>query len=136
MYGYASKTVRYWLGATLAACLGLYVVAAELTDEDDFQLLYGGYYTARYDSGTALHWHKDLDQFGDEPLLDRIYAAHRNDSYVIVRAGTNFYFAFPIKVSSLREVQEKRLGPFREPELKKKMLQLTGDSTFRQVGDF
>ncbi|RZK42940.1 MAG: hypothetical protein EOO57_00580 [Hymenobacter sp.] len=105
-------------------------------DEDNIRLLGSGYYTASYDEGTALHWHKDPEKFTDEPLLDKVYDTCRNDSYVIARAGADFYFAFPLRVSSLSEAQRNRLGPFSKVELNKKMVQLTGDSTLRQVGDF
>jgi hypothetical protein len=116
--------------------LGSYVVAVEFFDGDDIRPLGGGYYTANYDEGTALCWHKDPDKFADAPLLDKVYDTQRNDSFIVVRAGTDFYFAFPLRASSVAYVQQKRLGPFSKAELNIKMVQLTGDSTLRHVGSF
>ncbi|TVT39378.1 hypothetical protein FNT36_17130 [Hymenobacter setariae] len=132
----AHKSLSYWVGAIVALCLGWYVVSNEFFDGDDIRSLGGGYYTANYDEGTALHWHKDPEKFADEPLLDKVYDTQRNDSYVVARAGINFYFAFPLRASSLAEVQQNRLGPFSRSELDRKMVQLTGDSALRPVGRF
>jgi hypothetical protein len=107
-----------------------------LFNEDNFQSLGGGYYTASYDEGTALHWHEDPEKFADAPLLDKVYDIQRNGSYVVARAGIDFYFAFPLRASTLVEVQQNRLGPFSKAELNAKMTRLTGDSTLHQVGSF
>jgi hypothetical protein len=130
------KSSSYWLGAAAALCLGWYVVTNEFFDGDNIRPLGGGYYTSNLDEGTALHWHKDLEKFTDTPLLEKVYDTQRNGSYVVVRAGTDFYFAFPLRVTSLSEAQQKRLGPFSKAELNIKMVQLTGDSTLHQVGSF
>ena len=132
----ARGSVRYWVGAAVAFVLGAYVIAAELFDEDNIQLLSGGYYTASLDEGTALHWHDDLARFADEPLLEKVYAVQQNNRYVIIRAGRNFYVAFPLQVTSRQEAQKKRLGPFYKAELNKEMMRLTGDSTLRSIGSF
>jgi len=131
-----AKSLRYWLGAAITLVLSWYIASNELFDEDNICLLGGGYYTASYDEGTALHWHKDPQKFADAPLLDKVYATCRNDNYVVARAGTDFYFAFPLRVSSLAEAQRNRLGPFSKAELTRKMVQLTGDSTLRRIEDF
>ena len=130
------KPLRYWIGTMVALCLGWYVLANALFDEDNIRPLGGGYYTASSGGGTALHWHEDPEKFADEPLLDRVYNTQRNKSYVVVRAGTDFYFAFPLRVASSMEAQQNRLGPFSRSELNLKMVQLTGDSTLHQVGSF
>lgn len=130
------KPVSYWLGAAVAMCLGWYVITNEFFDGDDIHQLGGGYYTANYDVGTALHWHKDPDKFADAPILDKVYDTRRNDSYLVARAGTNLYFAFPLRASSLSEVQQNRIGPLSRANMSIKMAQLTGDSTLRQVGIF
>ena len=132
----SGMSVRYWIGVAVALCLGWYMVSVILFDEDNIRPLGGGYYTASYDEGTALHWHKDPEKFADVPLLDNVYDTQRNDSYVVARAGIDFYFVFPLRASSLVEVQQNRLGPFSKAELNIKMVQLTGDSTLRQVGSF
>jgi hypothetical protein len=132
----SKKPMRYWVGVAVASLLGLFVLSMALFDEDNFQSLGGGYYTASYDEGTALHWHENPEKFADAPLLDKLYDTQRNDSYVVARAGTDFYFAFPLRASTLAEVQQNRLGPFSKAELTAKMMQLTGDSTLQQVGSF
>jgi hypothetical protein len=116
--------------------LGGYVIAAELSDEDNIRLLGGGYYTASYDNGTALHWHDEPEKFADKPLLEKVYGTQGNARYVVARAGTNFYFAFPLQVASREEAQRKQLGPFSRTELTKEMMRLTGDSTLHQIGVF
>ena len=132
----ARGSVRYWVGAAVAFVLGVYVIAAELFDEDNIQLIGGGYYAASFGEGTALHWHDDPAMFADEPLLEKIYAVQWNNKYVIVRVGRNFYFAFPLQVTSRQEARKKRLGPFYKAELNKEMIRLTGDSTLRSIGSF
>jgi hypothetical protein len=130
------KSLSYWIGAAVALFLGWYIVSNEFFDGDDIRPVGGGYYTANLDEGTALYWHKDPEKFIDAPLLEKIYDTQRNNSYVIVRAGIDFYFAFPLQVSSLSAAQQNRLGPFSKVELNSKMVQLTGDSTLRHVGSF
>ena len=126
----------WWRLGLQAVTLATGLTSCFWVDEDNIHLLSGGYYTASYDEGTALHWHEDPEKFADEPLLEKVYDTQQNDSYVIARVGTDFYFAFPLRVSSLAEAQQNRLGPFSKAELNRKMVQLTGDSTLRQVGDF
>lgn len=127
------KPVSYWLGAAVATVLGLYVVLEQLLDEDHITPVGGHYYTAALDNGTSLNWFKHEGEFNSPPLLEKVYTTARNDSFVVARAGTNIYLAYPVRASSWQQANANRLGPFTKAELTKTMLRLVGDSVLRNT---
>ncbi|GAB3733960.1 hypothetical protein GCM10027594_15600 [Hymenobacter agri] len=123
------------IGVLLILC-GWYVVLDYLFDEDNITHLAGRYYTANYDNGVALHLYENADKPYGEPLLDQVYATQIGGSYLVARAGTDFYFLYPIAAKTTEEAQQKKMGPLLRAELMNKLLQLNGDTLLRTIGPF
>ncbi|MDF7811218.1 hypothetical protein P1X16_07565 [Hymenobacter sp. YC55] len=121
--------------AMAVLCLSWYVLS-DLFDEDNITHLTGCYYTASYDNGTALHLYQDASRPYGKPLLDRVYAAYRSSRYLVVRAGINLYFLYPLRATSVQKAEESRVGALTKNELMKELLHLTGDTTLAPVGSF
>lgn len=107
-----------------------------LPDEDHITQVAGRYYTGAMDNGIALHWYEDDSSYGSEPLLESVYNTQICGQYLVARAGVDFYFLYPIEVQSLREAEEKRIGPVEQKELMSLLLRLTGDTILHQAGSF
>jgi hypothetical protein len=128
----AANQFRNAMIVVAAICVGWYVVSDAIL-EDNITLLGGNYYTASFDSGTALHWYENPDKPYSEPLLDKVFETRGNGTYLVARAGVDFYYVFPWRVVSGAEANRKRLGPFSKIELKAKLLQLSGDTTLQPL---
>jgi hypothetical protein len=125
-----------WVGALGMLVFGWYVISDLVFDEDNIKSLGGNYYTSSYDSGTALRWYRNPEEPYGEPLLDQVYDIKRNSRYLVARAGTNFYYIFPLHAASCQDAKKQQLGPFTQAELKMKLLQVSKDTVLHEVGAF
>ena len=116
--------------STIILCSCTYI------DEDNISHLRGGYYTANYDNGVALHFYSDVTKPCGEPLLDKVYATYINGDQVVARAGADYYFVYSPRAASLQDAKRLQKGPLSKAELNAMLLQLTGDTTLIEVGPF
>ena len=105
-------------------------------DEDNITHLVGGYYTANYGEGVALHWYEDADKPYGKPLSDNVFATQLGHNYLVVRASADSYFMFPVAATTKQVAQQGKIGPLQKCELKNKLLQLNGDTLLYETGPF